>query len=145
MKSASQSISKCLIALAAILTPWQPLQAMHLLCNECVESREIEGELDSQSCECKHSSARNEGTRVYDGCLPLAPCSCPPTCVCKQPSHPRILIREQTKIERCSTLFSDAPISVEKNLKPENRQNEIKFSLTLSARQVCVSLCRFLA
>ncbi len=147
MSKSSRAISKFLIALAATMAPCQPLQSMHLFCHDRTFLNESVDEAQSQSCKCtgKSTCDTESSTFLCNAGASASPCSCPPTCTCKRPSQPRVLIREQLKIERYLTLFSQVFISTVSSLKSDEPPIEVANLRAQSAHNACVFLCRFLA
>ena len=152
MIGASSTFSKCLIWLAALLSPIQSLQGMHLFCSHgavCSGDHEIAQPQTGRSCCCKAESRRDreEGTRAVDGCNPFLPCPCPPSCWCHRRGEPQLPSQQPVEL-RCSvemlgqsvdvtsvTLSSCFPHAVEADSEPA----------FTTAQQVCATLCRFLA
>jgi len=148
--SVMRAWSKCLIWIAAVLTPLQASQAMHLLCLQHADcSRNQEAATDPSNRECCCDEEMHRDTQISGNDIsqlqPLAPGSCPPECSCRQSPNP--LLPGQPPVEPNGLLgltgqsMDTAPVAL--GMKHRSCPEADVFA-ALTAQQVCVSLCRFL-
>lgn len=150
MIGVSSTFSKCLIWLAAVLSPMQALQGMHLFCshgNVCSVHREVGERTTKRSCCCKAKIRRDykTDTRAVDG--PFSPCPCPPSCSCHLRSEPQLPPSQPVEV-RCSVEMVGQSFDVTSVTLSSCFPHAVKADTTptfITAQQVCATLCRFLA
>ena len=147
----SQSLSKCLIWLAALLSPAQALQGAHLFCSSdrCdsfTQDAAKDHVGDSCCCSVQVRCEAELATSLINRCDSSSPCPCPPDCWCRQVPQPQL--PSQLSVEPgCSAETLSQPVDNSSVASKSElvRALDMGSMPALTAQQVCVSLCRFLA
>lgn len=152
--------SKCLIWVAALMSPTQTLQATHVICRvgaTRVDKDETADKSNQLGCHCKHVQGRSlqreqvanalghhDGTR--DGTE--FPCHCPPDCWCWRPAEP---LWNSSRPLQCKTPFELATLILVADFVdccPSRRlihyRTDHGHITPVSALEQCAGLCRFL-
>jgi hypothetical protein len=152
--------SKLLISFAALLSPVQPLQGTPVLCQlvgcyqgELTSTRDLQlGE--GLCCKCGQTSPQANGIPQQRRCgASLARIeqtnqqhNCPADCWCRRPAQPQsqTTSREQLKVSDSASEPVDGQHHGGCSVSPYRRTTPQPTTFaTISAQQVCASLCRF--
>ncbi len=153
----SRTCSKCLICLAALLSPIQALQGTPILCH-LVSSCAGANDASTEQCTCNQHSSRKLtsshaacGERDDSGIAviytsPSSPPKCPPNCRCQRPVAPQSKATQPLRLKVTSEFacvaLDDAAARNEIRLAPHVAIPRMRSAN--SAQLVCVLLCRFL-
>lgn len=155
MSTITPTFTKCVLLLAALLSPLQGTPALCLLLG-CGDSVEVTSRNDDQrgSCDCRHCPAsqlkpfaeKTVSTAVgVNGNPTHSPCKCPPSCFCRrspQPSHVPVV----EDIDPRSQIVT-SPLDKRESVKAIcsfHRQDRVSDVFAhSSALDLCAALCRF--
>lgn len=153
MIRASQTLSKYLILLTAVLSPAQALQGMHLFCSHCafcaVDHEVAEGHAEYSCCrKAKTLSDEESAVDIAIGCSPFAPSptQCPPSCWCRRLAEIQLPSQQRVELPRSVEMVGQSVYATTVALKLELLYVLKDDALpACTAKQTCASLCRFLA
>ncbi len=153
----SRTCSKCLICLAALLSPIQALQGTPILCH-IVRSCVVANDASTGQFTCvQHPPGKLTSSRTAcgkrDDCgfalivmSPSSPRKCPPNCWCLRPatpqSEPMLSLRDKVTDELASVARDNAAAGNE--ILPAPYAETSRIPSAKSAQLVCALLCRFL-
>lgn len=147
---------KYLVWFAALLSPVQASQGMHVLCN-------LPGSCVQANTTCRHR-VRYQAVYPFSQPTPEAfaqadtygdrdvfrvafPCTCPPKCECRRSASVQSRPAEQPRLSGASDpiLSPYGRVSNKHNLTQRGNMDSQREAAPASAQQTCASLCRFLA
>ena len=146
---ASATFSKCLVWLAAVLSPMQALQGTHIVCSHNVSDHLVEELPELRSC-CGSVKVRGESesnSDTFNKHNPSSPCSCPPDCWCRRLSQAQLpgqpLVETRHSFETLGYWVDVTSITSSSHFAAQVKVDTA--SAISTAQQLCAILCRFLA